>query len=101
MIAENPSFGYHAVADLLGFNKNTAQRTCVGTDRPVKKRSIGLRSRVQTVSSVSSVLNEWWATDLCQAWNGRDSLVVLVPVILLRRKTAGVAPIEQQHEGSY
>ena len=30
MIEENPSFGYRTVAHLLGFNKNTVQRSGVG-----------------------------------------------------------------------
>lgn len=43
MILEEPSFGYHTVAGLLGFNKNTVQRIFQLKGWQVKKWPIGFR----------------------------------------------------------
>ena len=50
MIEAEPSFGYRTVAWLLGFNKNTVQRIFQIKGWQVRKRPIGMRTRIRTQS---------------------------------------------------
>ncbi|HUH60655.1 MAG TPA: DDE-type integrase/transposase/recombinase [Candidimonas sp.] len=81
MIEESPSFGYHTVAHLLGFNKNTVQRIFQLKGWQVKKRAVGFRPRIKAVPSVASAPNERWSTNLCRMWAGRDNWATLALVI--------------------
>ena len=50
MIEENPSFGYRTVAHLLRMNKNTVLRILQIKGWQVRKRPVGFRPRIQTLS---------------------------------------------------
>lgn len=65
----------------LGFNKNTVQRLFQLKGWRVRKRPIGIRLRVQAMSSVAAAPNERWSTDMYRVWAGRDGWATLVPVI--------------------
>lgn len=81
MIEENPSFAYRTVAFLLGFNKNKVQRIFQLNHWQVRKRPIGMRSRIQALPSVATAPNERWSTDLCRIWAGKDGCTSLSLVI--------------------
>ena len=81
MIEENPSFGYRTVAHLLGLNKNTVQRIFQIQGWQVRKRTRGMRPRIQALPSVAQAPNERWSTDLCRIWAGRDGWASLALVI--------------------
>jgi putative transposase len=81
LIEQEPSFGYRTVAHLLGMNKNTVQRIFQLQGWQVKKRPVGFRPRVQSMSSVATRPNTRWATDLCRVWAGRDGWATLALVI--------------------
>jgi len=81
MIEEEPSFGYRAVANLLGFNKNTVQRVFRLKGWQVRKRPIGHRPRIEALPSVATAPDERWATDLCRVWGGRDGWLTLALVM--------------------
>ena len=81
MIEQNPSFGYRAVAHLLEFNKNTVQRIFQLKGWQVRKRSVGMRPRVEDLPSVAEKPNEHWATDMCRIWGGRDGWTTLALLI--------------------
>ena len=81
MIEEEPSFGYRTVAWLLGMNKNTVQRIFQLKGWQVRKRTVGMRPRIQALPSVAHAPNERWATDLCRVWGGRDGWLTLALVI--------------------
>jgi len=73
MIDEKPSFGYRAVAWLLGMNKNTVQRIFQLKGWQVRKRPVGMRPRVQAVPSVAKAPNERWSTDLYRSGPARTA----------------------------
>jgi putative transposase len=81
MIEAGPSFGYRTVAWLLGFNKNTVQRTFQIKGWQVQKRPIGMRTHIEAVPSVAMALNERWSTDLCRVWSAGDGWTTLALVI--------------------
>jgi hypothetical protein len=81
MIEEEPSFGYRAVANLLGFNKNTVQRVFRRKGWQVRKRPIGHRPRIEALPSVATAPDERWATDLCRVWGGSDGGLTLALVM--------------------
>ena len=81
MIEEEPSFGYRTVAGLLGMDKNTVQRIFQLKGWQVRKRTVGMRPRIQTLPTVAQAPNERWATDLCRVWGGRDGWLILALVI--------------------
>jgi putative transposase len=81
MIEAEPSFGYRIVAWLLGFNKNTVQRIFQIRGWQLRKRSSGMRPRIEAVPSVATAPNERWSTDLCGVWSGRDGWTTLALVI--------------------
>ncbi|SDI97802.1 DDE-type integrase/transposase/recombinase [Alloyangia pacifica] len=81
MIEEEPSFGYRTVAWLLGFNKNTVQRIFQIKGSQVRKRTVGMRLRIQAVPSVAAAPNERWSTDLARLWTGKDGWAALALVI--------------------
>ena len=81
LIEDEPSFGYRTVANLLGFNKNTAQRIFQLKGWQVRKRPIGHRPRIDAVPSVATAPDQRWATDLCRVWGGRDGWLTLALVI--------------------
>jgi putative transposase len=74
---EEPSFGYRAVAGLLGMNKNTVQRIFQLKGWQVRKRAGGMRPRIQALPSVAAAPDQRWATDLCRVWGGRDGWLTL------------------------
>lgn len=81
LIEEEPSFGYRTVAGLLGMNKNTVQRIFQLKGWQVRKRTVGMRPRIQALPSVAQGPDERWATDLCRVWGGRDGWLTLALVI--------------------
>ena len=72
MIEQEPSYGYHTLAALIGFNKNTVQQVFQLRGWQVRKRPVGFRPRVQSMPSIAAAPNTCWATDLCRVWAGRD-----------------------------
>ena len=64
MIEAEPSFGYRTVAWLLGFNKNTVQRIFQLKGWQVRKRAVGMRPRIEAVSSVATAPNERSLSDI-------------------------------------
>jgi len=47
----------------------------------VRKRTVGMRPRIQAVPSVATVPNERWSTDIARIWAGRDGWASLALVI--------------------
>ena len=81
LIEEEPSFGYRTVAGLLDMNKNAVQRVFQLMGWQVRKRTVGMRPRIEALPSVAQAPNERWATDLCRVWGGRDGWLTLALVI--------------------
>ncbi len=81
MIEDEPSFCYRTAANLLGFNKSTAQRIFQLMGWQVRKRAIGHRPRIDALPSVATAPDQRWATDLCRVCGGRDGWLTLALVI--------------------
>ncbi len=64
-----------------GFNKNTVQRVFQLMGWHVRKRPVGFRPHVQSMSSVALQPNERWSTDMCRVWAGRDGWATLALII--------------------
>ncbi len=56
MIEEELSFGYRTVTWLLGFNKNTVQRSFQIKGWQVRKRAVGMRPRIEANPSDAAAL---------------------------------------------
>ena len=73
MIEAEPSFGYRAVAALLGMNKSAVQRIFQLKGWQVRKRPLGQRSRIEAKVPCADRPDQRWATDLCGVWGGKDA----------------------------
>lgn len=47
----------------------------------VRKRAVGLRSRIETLPSVATPPDRHWASKLCRVWGGRDGWLTLALAI--------------------
>jgi putative transposase len=81
MIEEKPSFGYRAVANVPGVNKNTVRTIFQIKGRQVHKRPVGVRSWIEALLLVAARPNGRWAADRCRVWGGPDGWVTLALVI--------------------
>jgi len=61
--------------------KNTVHRIFQIKGWQVRKRLVGLRPRIQALSSLAAAPDQRWATDLCRVWAGRDGWAHLALVI--------------------
>lgn len=61
---QDSSYGYRAVASLLGMNKNTVQGILQLKGWQLRKRPQGFRPRVQALPSYAAQPNQRWATDM-------------------------------------
>lgn len=81
LIEEEPSFGYCAVAALLGMSKNTLQWIFQIKSWQVRKRCIGYRQRIQALPSVATAPIQRWAADPFRVWSGKGGWLSLALVI--------------------
>lgn len=82
MTVTAPSFGYRALAVLLGMNKKTVRRIFQLKGWKVRKRPLGQRPRIEAKIPRAEGPGQRWATDLCREWGSQDGWLSLALVIV-------------------